>query len=126
MQRYAMVFRVRPGTEEQVAHLLSNYDPPKHRVDDETRLVSTSVFMKDNMVVRMIEFEGQLPKLMAHLSRDPSVQRVERELDQYLADEDKRDMSHPDGVRQFFARVLMTTITTRVAIADRPTATAVN
>jgi hypothetical protein len=114
MQRYAVTFRVRPGTEETVAELLSSYDPPNPYIDDSTRLMSTSVFMKDTQVIRMIEFEGEFPKIMAHLSQDPSIQYVERELDKYLAEEDKRDMSTPQGAREFFQRALMRTVTTRV------------
>jgi hypothetical protein len=116
MQRYAVTFRVRPGTEETVAELLSSYDPPNPYIDEETRLVSTSVFMKDTQVIRMIEFEGDFPKIMAHLSQDPSIQYVERELDKYLVEEDKRDMSNPQGAREFFQRALMRTVTSRIPV----------
>ncbi|MCH5670842.1 TcmI family type II polyketide cyclase [Streptomyces gilvus] len=114
MQRYAVTFRVRPGTEEDVADLLASYDPPNPEIDAETRLLSTSVFMKDQQIVRMIEFEGDFRKVMAHLSQDPSIQYVERELDKYLVDEDRRDMSNPQGAKEFFTRALMRTVTTRV------------
>ena len=114
MQRYAVTFRVRPETVETVAQLLASYDPPQPVIDEHTRLLSTSVFMKDGQVVRMIEFEGEFPKIMAHLSQDPNIQYVERELDKYLVDEDKRDMSTPDGARKFFQNALMRTVTTRV------------
>ncbi len=117
MQRFAVMFRIQPGTEDKVRELLSTYDPPNRVVDDETRLVSTSVFLKDGLVVRMIEIEGQLPKLMAHMSQDPNIQRVERELDNYLVEEERRDTSTPDGARAFFIRALMETVVTRVAPA---------
>ncbi|MGK5552508.1 SchA/CurD-like domain-containing protein [Actinomadura kijaniata] len=115
MQRLAVMFRVRPGTEDKVRELLSGYEPPRQLDDGENRLVSTSVFMKDGLVVRMIEIEGELPALMRHLSRDPSIQRVERELDRYLVEEDRRDMSSPEGARDFFLRAMMETVTTRIA-----------
>jgi hypothetical protein len=114
MQRYAVTFRVRPGTEEDVADLLSSYDPPNPEIDAETRLISTSVFMKDQQIIRMIEFEGDFVKIMAHLSQDPSIQSVERELDKYLIEEDRRDMSNPQGAKEFFMRAMMRTVTTRV------------
>src|SRR5437764_232648 len=110
MQRYAVTFRVRPETEEAVIQLLANYDPPDPIIDDETRLLSTSVFMKDGQVVRMIEFEGEFPKIMARLAQDPNIQYVERELDKYLVEEDKRDMSTPEGARKFFQRAIMKTV----------------
>jgi len=108
------MFRVRPDAIEATEKLLSSYDPPQPQIDDNTRLVSTSVFMKDGLVVRMIEFEGDFARVMAHLSRDPSIQAVERQLDGYLVEEDKRDMSTPAGAREFFSRAMMKTVTTRV------------
>jgi hypothetical protein len=51
---------------------------------------------------------------MAHLSQDPSIQSVERELDKYLIEEDRRDMSNPQGAKEFFMRAMMRTVTTRV------------
>lgn len=114
MERYAVTFRVRPGTEETVADLLASYDPPNPIIDDSTRLLSTSVFMKDTQIIRMIEFEGDFRKVMARLSQDPNIQYVERELDKYLVEEDKRDMSTPDGARAFFEQALMRTVTTRI------------
>jgi hypothetical protein len=108
------MFRVRPDAVEATEKLLSSYAPPQPEIDENTRLLSTSVFMKDGLVVRMIEFEGDFARVMAHLSRDPSIQRVERELDGYLVEEDRRDMSTPTGAREFFARAMMKTVTTRV------------
>jgi hypothetical protein len=124
MQRLAVTFRVRPGTEETVAQLLASYDPPQPVIDEHTRLVSTSVFMKGGTVVRMIEFEGEFPKIMAHLSQDPSIRHVENELDKYLVEEDKRDMTNPAGARAFFAKALMKTVTNRIPEGYRPTADA--
>jgi len=113
MQRVAITFRVRPGTEEIVKDLLSNYPPPEHVADDGTRLVSTSVFMKDGRVVRMMEIDGELIGLIKHISQQPSIQQVERELDKYVVDEDRRDFNSPGGARAFFQRALMETVMTR-------------
>lgn len=118
MQRYAVMFRVRPGTEDDVRRLFSSYDPPVRVIDDETQLLSTSIFMKDGLVIRMIEIEGSLPKVMAHLSQDSNIEYVERELDKYLVEEDRRDMSTPEGAKAFFVKAMMETVTTRVAPAE--------
>ncbi|MFI6496461.1 TcmI family type II polyketide cyclase [Nonomuraea typhae] len=115
MQRLAIMFRIKPGTEDKVRDLLANYAPPERVAADGTRMLSTSVFMKDGIVVRMIEIEGNLPALMAHISQDPSIQYVESELDKYVVEEDRRDASTPDGARAFFMRMSMEHITTRVA-----------
>jgi quinol monooxygenase YgiN len=115
MQRFAITFRIKPGTEDAVRELLAGYEPPARVAPDGTRLLSTSVFMKDCVVVRMIEIEGDLRGLIAHISREPGIQAVERELDKYLVEEDKRDASTPDGARLFFKNALMEHVTTRVA-----------
>ncbi|QXJ21519.1 WhiE I [Actinomadura graeca] len=111
MERHAIMFRIRPGTQDKVKELLAGYAPPEWTAPDGTRLVSTSVFVKDDLVVRMIEIDGNLPGLMAHLSSQPTIQRVEREIAQYLADE--RDTSTPEGTRDFFISSLMQHVTTR-------------
>ncbi|GIG92067.1 SchA/CurD-like domain-containing protein [Plantactinospora endophytica] len=117
MQRFAIMFRVRPGTEDRVRELLANYAPPAQVAPDGTRLLSTSVFMKDGLVIRMIEIDGSLPGLMAHIAREPGIQAVERELDNYLVEEDKRDASTPEGARAFFQKAMMEHVTTRVSAA---------
>lgn len=113
MQRYAITFRVKPGSVERVQELLATYEPPEWTTPDGTRLLSTSVFMKDDLVVRMMEIEGNLGSAMAHLSRQPSIQALERELDQHLVE--PRDLSSPEGARAFFSRAMMRTVTTRTA-----------
>jgi hypothetical protein len=124
MQRIAVMFRVKQGSEETVKKLLASYPRPNWVAEDGTRLISTSVFMKDGLVVRMIEIDGQLPGLVHHLSSDPSIQGVEKELDKYLVDEDRRDASTPDGAREFFRRAIMEHITTRIATVAEPETTA--
>jgi hypothetical protein len=118
MQRHAIMFKIKPGTEEKVSDILAGYQPPEWTAPDGTRLLSTSVFIKDDFVIRVIEFDGSLPSLMAHLGRQPVIQEVERRLTEYLVEE--RDMSSPEGARSFFIKSLMTHVTTRVA--DRPEA----
>lgn len=115
MRRFAIMFRVRPGTEDKVRDLLANYAPPRLTTSDGTKLLSTSVFMKDNIVVRVVEIDGEISGLVRHIASDPNTQAIERELDQYLVEEDRRDASTPEKARAFFARALMEHVTTRVA-----------
>lgn len=117
MQRFAIMFRVRPGTEDKVRELLANYAPPNHVAEDGTRLLSTSVFMKDGVVVRVIEIDGDVAGLARHISSEQAIQTVERELDKYLVEEDRRDPTTPEGARAFFARAMMENVTTRFAAA---------
>ncbi|GAA4057962.1 MULTISPECIES: SchA/CurD-like domain-containing protein [Actinomadura] len=118
MQRHAVMFRIKPGSQDAVRKLMSGYRAPRQLADGKSRLISTSVFMKDDIVVRMIEIEGDLPTLMRHLSQDPNIQKLERELERHLAE--KRDMSTPEGASEYFRKAMMETVTTRMAPPPEP------
>ncbi len=115
MQRYALTFRVKPGSQERVRQLLADYEPPQWRSDDGALLLGTSIFMKDDVVVRFVEVEGNIGRVMAHLSKQPSIQKLERDLDEHLLE--PRDMSTPQSARAFFERAMMEHVTTRTADA---------
>ena len=116
MERYAISFQVKPGTEAVVKDLLANYSPPEWTTPDGARLLGTSIFMKDGLVVRMMEIDGSLPRVMAHLARQPAIQELERKLDEFLVE--PRDMSSPAGARAFFQKAMMEHVTTRVAVFE--------
>lgn len=113
---WALLWTVKPGSEETVRELFRNYSPPDPVVTDEEgnekgRLVGTQVFMKDNTIVRVLEIEGALPDVAAHLSRQPAIQALEQELDKYV--EKPRDMSEPGGAQKFFVQSLMDCLVAR-------------
>lgn len=113
MERHGLTFTVQPGTEDKAAEILSDYPRPATRIDDDTRLLSTTVFMKGNVVVRVFDVEGPLEKVMGHLGRQPEIRDVEQRLNPLL--EESRDLTSPDGARQFFRRAMMERLTHRVA-----------
>jgi hypothetical protein len=113
----ALMWTVKPGTEEKVAEIFRDYERPDPIVRDEEgnekgRLLGTQVFMKDNVVVRVMEVDGDLRAIGPHLGRQPAVQEIESKLDEYI--ETPRDMSTPEGARKFFMDTAM-----RVLIARR-------
>ncbi|MFE7130738.1 SchA/CurD-like domain-containing protein [Streptomyces sp. NPDC057638] len=116
MERYAISFHVKPGTEEVVRDLLATYTPPEWVTPDGARLLSTSIFMKDGLVVRFMEIDGALPRVMAHLARQPGIQELERKLNDYLVE--PRDMTSPAGARAFFQKAMMEHVTTRSAVFE--------
>jgi hypothetical protein len=130
-QLSALIWNVRPGTEGEVEELFRNYGRPDHRIlgpdgSEQGLLLSTQVFMKDNTVVRVMEFEGDFRMLARHLQTQPAVRELEEKLDQYL--ETPRDMSTPEGAQKFFREASMRCILARrydepvdaeVAAADR-------
>jgi SchA/CurD like domain-containing protein len=115
-QYWGLTWKVKPGTEQIVEELFRNSGRPEHVIRGEDgavkgKLLSTIVLMKDNVVVRLIEFEGDLRDVAQHMRRQKEVVDLERGLDQYL--ETPRDMSTPEGVQKFFREASMRCILAR-------------
>ena len=115
-EHIALIWNVKKGTEEEVAKLFEDYHAPDYIARDAEgnevgRLISTAVFMRDNTVVRMIEFEGPFPLISKHLSQQKGIRDLEDQLDEYL--EEPRDMTTPEGVRDFFQRTGMRCLVAR-------------
>lgn len=113
---FAITWTVKPGSEDVVKKAFSNYGRPDHDVKDNDgnvvgKLLSTQVFMKGNMLVRAIEFEGSILDVAPHMGRQPAIRALEDELDQYL--EQPRDMSTPEGARKYFMETAMETLINR-------------
>ncbi|MDJ0380057.1 SchA/CurD-like domain-containing protein [Streptomyces sp. G-G2] len=100
--RHGLTFTVKPGSEGEVAAILSSYASPASRVDDHTRLCRTSLFMHGNRVVRTVEVEGDLMAALRHVSEQPEVRAVEEAINPYL--EQDRDLADPESARMFFMR----------------------
>lgn len=113
MERYALYFTCKPGHEDAVAEILGSYDRPVPYIDEESRLISTSIFMHGNVIVRVLDVEGDLIKVVRHLSQQPAIQEVEAKLTPHL--EEARDMSTPETAAAFFMKAMMTRVTHRVA-----------
>ncbi len=103
--RHALTFTVRPGSETEVARLLSEYVSPDAHVDESTRLLRTSLFMHGNRIVRAVEVRGDLQAALRHVARQPGVRAVEDALDPHL--EQERDLRDPQSARRFFTRAAM-------------------
>jgi len=113
---YALMWTVKPGTEEQVEEIFSNYESPDPVVKDADgsvtgRLLGTQVFMKGNTVVRVMEVEGSLPEISRHLGAQPAIQDIEAKLDPLI--ETPRDMSNPQGAAKFFMDTSMKLLVSR-------------
>ncbi|WP_328536701.1 SchA/CurD-like domain-containing protein [Streptomyces sp. NBC_00344] len=103
--RHALTFTVKPGSEDVVAKILSGYASPEARVDENTRLRRTSLFMHGNRVVRAVEVEGDLLAALRHVSQQPEIRAVEEAINPYL--EQDRDLSDLNSARTFFTRAAL-------------------
>lgn len=111
MPRHSLLFRIKPGTADHVAAILADYKSPVTVIDDETRLLRTTVFMHGDIVVRTMDVVGSMQKVAAHLSRQPEIAAVEQALNSSLAE--PRDLSDPVAVGAFFRRAMMKCIVDR-------------
>ena len=111
MPRHSLLFRIKPGTEARVADILASYDRPETVIDDETRLLRTTVFMHGDVVVRTMDVDGDLRKVSAHLSRQPQIQATEEALNPCLAE--PRDLADPAAMGAYFRRAMMTCLLDR-------------
>jgi hypothetical protein len=113
----ALMWKVKPGTEQKVRELFASYGRPEMVIRDEQgaergKLLSTLVFMKDNVVIRVADAEvDNIDMLARHLRKQPAIQDLEKKLDQYL--EEPRDMSTPEGAQAFFKRAGMDCLVSR-------------
>lgn len=116
--RHALTFTVRPGSEQTVAEILAGYESPEARVDDSTRLLRTSLFMRGNRVVRAVEVKGDLVAALRHVARQPQVRAVEEAINPYL--EVDRDLDDPESAREFFMRAALPMASHRAVSGLRP------
>ncbi|MCF2531064.1 SchA/CurD-like domain-containing protein [Yinghuangia soli] len=103
--RCALSFEVKPGSEAEVARILSGYKSPDPHVDERTSLHRTSVFMRGNVVVRAVEIAGDMRAALQHVARQPQVRAAEEALNPHLAE--PRDLDDPEGARAFFMRAAL-------------------
>jgi SchA/CurD like domain-containing protein len=101
----ALFYPLKPGSEDKVKELFRTSGRPEFEVRDQNgevvgRLLGTMAFVGKEMAVRVMEVEGPLPLVAAHMSRQPAVRAFEVELEDHLAKE--RDMRTPQGAQAFF------------------------
>ena len=113
---HALLYPIKAGSEETVKELFRNSGRPDFEVKDQNgnvvgRLLATMAFVGTEAAIRVIEVDGPLPRIAAHMSRQPAVRAFERELEDHLAE--PRDMSTPDGAREFFQRAALECVLSR-------------
>jgi hypothetical protein len=102
---HALFYPLKAGSEETVKELFRASGRPRFDVTDGDgkpvgKLLGTMAFVGKEMAVRVIEVEGPLPLVAAHMSRQAEVKEFERSLEEHLSQ--PRDMVTPAGAQQFF------------------------
>ncbi|MEV5414177.1 SchA/CurD-like domain-containing protein [Thermopolyspora sp. NPDC052614] len=107
----AITFRVKPGHEDEISEIFAEsprLDSPI--VTDEqgrevARLLGTAAFIKDDVLVRVIHYEGDFAAVGRHLARQRNIHQIEGRLQPYLAE--TRATQSPDRFAAFFRDALM-------------------
>jgi SchA/CurD like domain len=115
-QWHALFYPLTAGSEEEVKRLFRESGRPQFDVRNDDgeiagRLLGTLAFVGKEMAVRVIEVDGSLPMVAAHMSRQPEVREFERQLEQHLSK--PRDMLTPEGARQFFQEAALECVLSR-------------
>jgi hypothetical protein len=111
VNRYALTFSVRPGSEVEVAEILSGYAaPPAGRPEAARPLLDrTSVFMAGTVVVRVVDITCTPAEAVRHLAGQPQIRAVEERLRPHLVED--RDLSDDASRRRFLATSVMRGVT---------------
>jgi hypothetical protein len=110
----AITYDIKPGHEDEVAAVFQDFRRPQSpRVpagdgEPETRILATAVFIRDDLLVRFIEYEGDLATVARFMATQPGVREVERKLAPYLSK--PRDTGTVDGFVATFERSLLRSV----------------
>jgi SchA/CurD like domain-containing protein len=120
----AISYKVRPGHDEEITKIFSagsfrRVESPALR--DESgqvvgRLMATGLFIQDDLMVRVIQYEGDLAAVGRTMSAAPGVRAAEAQLAPYLAVPRENT---PEGFKAHFRASSMRSIQQRV-LEDRP------
>lgn len=97
----AITYDIKGGHEDQVAEVFRNFQRPGSAVvpgadgKQAGRMLATALFIRDSLLVRFIEYEGDLDAVLRHIAGQPGIQEVERKLKPYLRS--PRDTSTVEG-----------------------------
>jgi hypothetical protein len=107
----AITYRVQPGHEEEIAEIFGRFqrvDSPVLRAEDGAqagRLLGTAVFIKDDVMVRVIHYEGDFAAVARHMAAQRGVHVIEDKLAPYLAA--RRDTSTTEAFGRYFKDATM-------------------
>ncbi len=110
----AITYRVKPGHEAEIAEIFAAFqrvDDSRFRDDEDKpagRLLGTAVFIKDDVMVRVIHYEGDFSAIAKHIAGQRGVHLIEEKLAPYL--ETPRDTSTGAAFGAYFRDATMQVI----------------
>lgn len=123
----AITYRVKPGHEEEIAEIFAGFqrvDTPDYAGETGERagrLLGTAVFVKDDVLVRVIHYEGDFSAVGRHMAAQRGVHLLEEKLVPYLAEQ--RDTASPQGFAEYFRNASMRSVS-QLTVDTHPAAPA--
>ncbi|WP_430790408.1 SchA/CurD-like domain-containing protein [Actinoplanes sp. G11-F43] len=107
----AITYAVKPGNEDEIAEIFANFrrvdSPVLTGPDGEPvgELLGTAVFIKDDLMVRVIHYSGDFSAIGRHMAGQQGVHSLEQQLAPYLAQQ--RDTGDVEGFQHYFRNATM-------------------
>jgi SchA/CurD like domain len=107
----AITYSVKPGHEDEIAEIFAHFrrvDSPILRNEDGGKvgeLLGTAVFIKDDLMVRVIHYDGDFAAIAGHMARQQGVHLLEKKLAPYLSE--PRDSGTLEGFSRYFRNATM-------------------
>ncbi|MFI6823872.1 SchA/CurD-like domain-containing protein [Micromonospora sp. NPDC050187] len=107
----AIRYDVIPGHEDEIAEIFANFrrvsspvltDEKGEKVGE---LLGSAVFIKDEIVIRVIHYEGDFSAIGRHMGQQAGVHDLEGRLAKYL--KTQRDTSTPEKFAEYFRNATM-------------------
>ena len=110
----AITYDIKPGYEKELTEIFGNFKRVRgSSVTDEGgrtagTILATAVFLRDDTLVRVIEYTGDLEAVARHMAAQPGVREVEKKLKPYLSK--PRETDTTEGFVATFQRSLLKTV----------------
>lgn len=107
----AITYDIKPGCEDEIAEIFGGFRRvgssavPGGGTQQETKILATALFIRDDTMVRFIEYEGDLDAVARHMAAQPGVQEAERKIKPYLTR--PRDTDTVEGFVATFKRSML-------------------
>jgi hypothetical protein len=119
----AITYDIKPGYEKELAEIFGDFKRVRsssvrdERGESAGTILATAVFLRDDTLVRVIEYTGDLEAVARHMATQPGVREVEAKLKPYLTRD--RDTDTVEGFVATFRRSLLNTVA-QISVRDLP------
>lgn len=110
-QRYALLYPFKPGKAAEAERVFREGARPPLSAGGDTKLRSTTVFRKGDVVVRVFEIYGDLDEAVEHMVRATELSDTGEKLKPLM--DASVDLTTTEGLRRFFRDQLMEVVTDR-------------